>query len=71
MLDETKGSECLVQADQCLMGDACKDLREAYGHPPEIIAETMGIAPAALALLEAQCSVRNAIRYRVALMKSS
>ena len=64
MLEETAASERLATADQKHLGDACRELREAYDIPRNAIAAALRVDSMAVAELERRCSTVQARRYR-------
>ncbi|MBL9187893.1 MAG: hypothetical protein JNK23_10465 [Opitutaceae bacterium] len=68
MLAECEVSEAGAVEDQMLMGDACKDLREAHGLPRNALALKLRMDSMQIAELERRCSSVQARKYRAAVL---
>lgn len=68
-LQETTTAEDDATFHQKMLGDACKELREAYGIPRNAMAAALRIDAMKIAELEIQCSSAAAKKYRAAVNK--
>lgn len=69
MLEETMSAEALAIENQYLLGDACRELRLAYGIPRNALVGQLGIDGAGLVKLERRCSTDRAKAYHAAITK--
>lgn len=63
MLEHVEDSECEIRSDWELLGDACKQLREAHGLTQEQVAARHAFTLADVKALEQQCKSDIARRY--------